>query len=67
MNGELVDYVDSLLSKETIDKRGIFDAEKVQQLIDADRSGKEDYSYPIFALLCFELWCQQFMDSESFV
>lgn len=59
---DLAPFVDELLSAETINKRGIFSAEKVHQLLADDRTGKADYSYPIFALLCFEIWCQQFLD-----
>lgn len=62
LNNELVDMVNDLLSKERVEARGVFTYEKVQELIALDRSGKEDYSYPIFALLCFELWCQHFMN-----
>ena len=54
--------VDDLLSAEKINHRGIFDVEKIKNLIEADRMGKQDYSYPIFALLCFEIWCQKFID-----
>ena len=61
---DLSESVDDLLSVDSINKRGIFNAEKVQQLINDDRCGKEDYSYPIFALLCFEIWCQQFLDED---
>lgn len=62
LKNDLSEYVDSLLSIDSINKRGIFDAGRVQQLLADDRNGKSDYSYPIFALLCFEIWCQQFLD-----
>lgn len=64
LKNDLSESVDDLLSVDSINKRGIFNAEKVQQLINDDRCGKEDYSYPIFALLCFEIWCQQFLDED---
>ena len=62
LKNDLSEFVDTLLSADTINRRGIFNAEKVQQLLDDDRAGRADYSYPIFALLCFEIWCQQFLD-----
>lgn len=62
LKNDLSEFVDSLLSIDSINRRGIFDAERVQQLLADDRNGKADYSYPIFALLCFEIWCQQFLD-----
>jgi len=62
LQNDLAPLVDSCLNTETIDERGIFNAKNVLSLIEDDRQGKADYSYPIFALLCFELWCQQFLD-----
>jgi asparagine synthase (glutamine-hydrolysing) len=62
LQGELAPMVDDLLSEKTLLARGVFEPDKVKALIQADRAGKEDYSYPIFALLCFEIWCQTFID-----
>jgi asparagine synthase (glutamine-hydrolysing) len=62
LNGELAPMVDKYLSREKLNSRGVFDYEKVKILLNKDRSGEEDYSYPIFALLCFEIWCQKFID-----
>jgi asparagine synthase (glutamine-hydrolysing) len=62
LHNDLAPMVDSLLSDKTISARGVFEPDKVRALIDADRAGREDYSYPIFALLCFEIWCQTFID-----
>lgn len=61
---DLAPLVADVLSQESIDKRGIFDATAVNRLVAADLNG-EDYSYPIFALVCFELWCRQFLDSNN--
>ncbi|RTZ14662.1 asparagine synthase (glutamine-hydrolyzing) [Vibrio aquaticus] len=62
LKNELSDMVDELLSQEKIQRRGIFKYDAVKDLIEKDRKGIADYSYPIFALLCFEIWCQQFLD-----
>lgn len=62
LKADLAPMVDRYLGEEHLAKRNIFNPQKVQQLIDDDRSNKADYSYPIFALLCFEIWCQQFLD-----
>lgn len=59
---DLSSMVDELLGKTNIETRNVFDADAIRALIDADRAGKEDYSYTIFALLCFEIWCQKFLD-----
>jgi len=62
LSGELAPMVDEYLGYERLKSRGVFDYESVKDLIAKDRSGEEDYSYPIFALLCFEIWCQKFID-----
>jgi asparagine synthase (glutamine-hydrolysing) len=62
ISGELKNMVDELLSKEAIEKRGIFNYSFVKQLIDNDRNGIEDNAYRIYQLLTVELWCRQYID-----
>jgi asparagine synthase (glutamine-hydrolysing) len=62
---ELRPLVDELLSPETIRRRGIFDATAVSNLLRADREGRIDASYSIFAILCMEIWCRQFLNQSS--
>jgi asparagine synthase (glutamine-hydrolysing) len=57
--------VEDILGEESLRKRGIFKPEEVRKLIELDRQGKEDYSYPVFALLCIELWCRIFLDKKD--
>jgi asparagine synthase (glutamine-hydrolysing) len=57
--------VDDLLSDASLNRRGIFKASAVRKLIEQDRCGQEDYSYPIFSLLCIELWCRIFIDGKK--
>jgi asparagine synthase (glutamine-hydrolysing) len=66
--GELVSFVDDMLSKNTINKRGIFNYYSVKKLIEDDRNGLRDNSYTIYALICIEIWFQTFIDArESFI
>ncbi|MDF1683530.1 MAG: asparagine synthase (glutamine-hydrolyzing) [Legionellaceae bacterium] len=62
---DLIDLVDELLGEQSLSKRGIFKYESVRALIEEDRRGEKDYSYPIFALLCIELWCRIFIDGDT--
>ena len=62
---DLQPMVDDLLSRKNVDKRGVFNYTFVKQLIENDRSGKEDNAYRIYQLLTFELWCQQYLDSRG--
>ena len=52
----------SLLSKESINRRGLFDSDTVNELIKDDEKGKLDASYTIFSMMCIELWCRIFLD-----
>jgi asparagine synthase (glutamine-hydrolysing) len=62
LNEELRPRVDALLSPEVVRRRGIFDPDAVQRLLALDRAGRIDGAYTVFALMCFELWCQQCLD-----
>jgi asparagine synthase (glutamine-hydrolysing) len=62
LRGPLQPLVAELLSEETIRKRGLFSAAAVRKIIDANASGREDFSLQIFQLLTLELWQREFMD-----
>lgn len=65
LKNQLKPFVEDLLSTHSLNKRGVFNPKTVQGLINADRKGEKDYSYPIFSLLCIELWFRTFIDIES--
>lgn len=62
LRNELKPMVAELLSESTIRNRGYFDPNAVRGIIDANLSGKEDYSLHVFQLLTFELWARTFLD-----
>jgi len=62
LRGPLRPLVDDLLSQETIQRRGLFRADEVRRIVDANLSGREDYNLQVFQLLMLELWQRQFMD-----
>lgn len=57
--------INSYLSIDAINRRGIFDAEKVQQLIKANKEGVLDASYSIWGLLAIESWHRKFVDKND--
>jgi asparagine synthase (glutamine-hydrolysing) len=63
MVGELRPVLDGLLSTEAIRRRGLFDAEAVRALIEANAAGSVDGSYTLLSLLCIEMWCRRFLDA----
>jgi asparagine synthase (glutamine-hydrolysing) len=62
IRNELREVVEDVLSPAAIGDRGLFDASGVRALIDADRAGRVDGAYAIFALMAVELWCRMFID-----
>jgi asparagine synthase (glutamine-hydrolysing) len=63
ISNELRPMVDDLLSKKNIENRGLFNYSFVKELIENDRSGKEDNAYRIYQLLTLELWCCHFLEN----
>jgi asparagine synthase (glutamine-hydrolysing) len=51
-----------VLSNDSINRRGIFDAREVSKLIEDDAQGKVDATYTIFSLMCIEIWCRIYID-----
>ncbi len=62
--GPLQSMLEATLSPERLRSRGVFNAAAVRTLIDTTRGGQVDASYTIFAILCLELWCVQFIDGD---
>lgn len=64
IKNDLKHVVNEMLSDVSIKNRGLFNPVTVKKMIEDDRRGKSDYAYPIFALLCIEVWCRIFLDSS---
>lgn len=62
LRGALRPMVEDLLSEQTIKRRGLFRADEVRRVIDANLSGREDYNLQVFQLLNLELWQRTFID-----
>jgi len=62
MRDEMRGSIDAALSPGVILKRGLFDGGAVRHLLEIDRVGDVDASYPIFALMCIETWMRCFHD-----
>ena len=62
MKHDLREMLGDLLSIESINKRGLFSAKGVQQLIIDNDKGKIDASYTLLSLLCIEIWCRAYIN-----
>ncbi len=65
MHREIRPLVQDLLAPATLKARGLFDAEAVDALRSQDERGIVDASYPLFGMICLELWCRRFLDSKD--
>ena len=61
---ELRDWLDSILSLESLNNRGLFDPLAVRRLIASNAQGKIDASYTLLSLACIEIWCRRFIDQK---
>jgi asparagine synthase (glutamine-hydrolysing) len=64
MGFKLQSLIRSHLAPECIRQRGYFRAEAIQRLIADHRAGRRDYSVHLWALIVFEQWHQQYLDSN---
>lgn len=64
LQGPLRPLVDEILSENALQSRGIFDPEAVRGLVNDNAKGRVDATYTIFAIICAELWCRQFIDGS---
>jgi asparagine synthase (glutamine-hydrolysing) len=65
LHHELADVVNDTLSQRSLSARGLFDATGVSRLMERNRRGSIDATYPIFSMVCMELWCRMFIDGKA--
>lgn len=63
LNEDLAPMINDLLSHEQVTRRGWFNPAEVSAILERHRNGRDDMSLQIWALLTFELWQQQFVDT----
>jgi asparagine synthase (glutamine-hydrolysing) len=64
MRVELRDWIMDNLSTEKLKNRGIFEPAAVHRLVRRNLEGQVDAGYTIFALVCIEIWCQNFLEKN---
>ena len=62
MDNDLQELVNDTLGESSLKSRGLFDPQEVKKLIEANKNGRVDASYSIFAMICIEMWCRIFID-----
>ena len=59
---ELREWINDILSYDSIKKRGLFNAVEVLKLIENNNKNKIDAGYTILSLACIEIWCRKFLN-----
>lgn len=62
MRHELRPLVGDLLGPTAVRRRGLFDPDAVQRLVQANQEGRVDANYTILSLLGIEVWCRRYVD-----
>lgn len=65
LHNDLHGMVQEVLSENALANRGLFNPAAVSRLISLDKKGKADAAYTVFSILCIELWCRQFIDTQT--
>lgn len=65
LRGPLKTMQYDLLSTDRLRKRGLFDPSAVSRLLSENEMGRTDHAYTILSMMCIELWCQGFIDSDA--
>jgi asparagine synthase (glutamine-hydrolysing) len=61
MRDQFDGYFDEHLTAENVRSNGLFNWDYIQTLRHEHRSGKNDNSYPLFALIMFDAWFQEYI------
>lgn len=65
VRNELDQYIHETLSAENIKATGLYQHEKIKQMIEDNKSGKINASYSIWSLLAIESWMKQFKKNRQ--
>ena len=62
---ELKPLMDQVLSRESIEKRGLFNWETIEEVVAMHMSNREDHTDHLLALMNLELWCRIYLDGMT--
>lgn len=65
LKGPLLDLLNSALSRQSVEARGLLRYGPVKQLIDDHRASRLDGTDRLLALLNLEVWCRVYLDKRS--
>ena len=65
LRGSLREPVQRLLHRQVIERRRLFDPDRVAHLVGAHMEGSADHTYPLWILTSLEIWWRLFVDASA--
>jgi asparagine synthase (glutamine-hydrolysing) len=65
LRDELSPVLSSVLSRESVERRGLFNFAAVQETISLHAANKEDHTDHLLALMNLEIWCRIYLDGRN--
>ena len=65
LKSELTPFVASILSRQSIERRGLFDWTTVSETIALHAAGREDHTDHLLSLINCEVWARMYLDKRS--
>ena len=65
LKSELTPFVASILSRQSIERRGLFDWQTVSETIALHSAGREDHTDHLLSLINFEVWARMYLDNRT--
>ena len=65
LKSELTPFVASILSRRSIERRGLFDWQAVSETIALHAAGREDHTDHLLSLINLEVWARMYLDKRS--
>lgn len=62
---ELAGYLETVLSRDVVDARGLFNWDELERTKALHRSNRQDYTDHLSSLVNLEIWCQLYLDGDS--
>jgi asparagine synthase (glutamine-hydrolysing) len=62
---DLKDLMEDVLSRKRVNKEGFFNYDYIEKLKKRHLSGKHDHWHKLWALMCFEMWHEIYIEKED--
>ena len=65
VKGELLSLMKNILSRESIEARGLFDWKVIEESMNQHLANKHDYTDHLLSLMNLEIWCRVYLDGQA--